>query len=128
MSNLRRSPNLPQPVRLTNAKPSAEALVNKLLQLRDGTRPKLNEDQNLIVELHTPSGAAIRVEIILTYPDADDVLTVQGKVVETGETCAAVIPVQNFYAVFRITTVEGPDQKQPIGFRVVEAGPEQPSL
>jgi len=100
--------------------PSAQVLVDKLMRLVDSTRPNLKEDQDLAVELHTPSGAVIRIFVIHTYPDTDDVLMVHGKHVPSGDDCAAIFPVQNLYIVFRVTTVEDPAQKRPIGFNVIE--------
>jgi hypothetical protein len=120
-------PEQPQPVRLTNMKPSAEALLNKLKRLEANTRPNLKEDQDLAVELHTLSGAVIRIGEIGSYLDTDDALLVKGMDTLSGDPCAAIVPVQNFYVVFRVTTVEDPAQRQPIGFRTIE-DPEQGTL
>jgi hypothetical protein len=125
MDNL--PPRPTQPVRLTNMKPSADALLNKLKRLEDNTRPNVKEDQDLAVELHTPSGAVIRIGEIGSYLDTDDALLVKGIDKSSGDACAAIVPVQNFYVVFRVTTVEDPAQKRPIGFRVIE-DPEQATL
>ncbi len=120
-------PRPPQPVSLTNAKPSAQALVNKLKKLQANAEPNLKENQDLAVELHTPSGATIRIGEIGSYIDADDALLVKGRHKPSGDECAAIVPVQNFYVVFRVRTVEAPAQKRPIGFRVIE-NPEQATL
>jgi hypothetical protein len=120
-------PSPPQPVRLTNMKPSADALLNKLKGLEDNTRPNVKEDQDLAVELHTLSGAVIRIGEIGSYRDTDDALLVKGIDTLSGDPCAAIVPVQNFYVVFRVSPVEDPAQKQPIGFRRIE-DPEQGTL
>jgi hypothetical protein len=113
----------PQPVRLTNMKPSAKALGNKLKDLQ----ANLQENQELAVELHAPSGAVIRIRRLSSYDDTDDTLLVQGEDKKSGDPCAAIVPVQNFYVVFRVTTVEDPAQKRSIGFHNIE-DPEQATL
>ena len=113
----------PQPVRLANMKPSAKALGNKL----EGLQANLQENQELALELHTPSGAVIRITQLSSYEDTDDTLLVQGTDEKSDEPCAAIVPVQNFYVVFRVKTVEDPAQKRRIGFHNIK-DPEQATL
>jgi hypothetical protein len=101
--------------------PSAEALINRLMKVQADAEPNLKENQDLTAELHTPSGTVIRIGQIGSYIDTDDALLVKGWHVPSDddpsdEECAAIVPVQNFYVVFRVKTVEEPAQKQKIGF------------
>jgi hypothetical protein len=120
-----RTPRPPgaQPVRLTNVKPSAKALGNKL----QGLQANLQENQDLDVELHTPSGAVIRITHLWSYDDTDDTLLVQGTDEKSGDLCAGIVPVQTFYVVIRVKTVVDPAQKRRIGFHNIE-DPEQATL
>jgi len=77
---------------------------------------------DLAVELHAPSGSIIRIGMIAYYPDTDDTLLVQGIDEPSGVACQAIVPVQSFYVIFRIRTVEDPEpERKPIGFQVVGA-------
>ena len=121
-------PNLPQRVSLNNMRPTAESLWNKLKKREARLRSVLEVNQDLAVELHAPSGSIIRIGEIGYYTDTDDALIIQGIDVLSGEFCQAIVPVQIFYVVFRIRTVEDPAQeRRPIGFRALE-DPEQPKL
>ena len=77
---------------------------------------------DLAVELHAPSGSIIRIGMIAYYPDTDDTLLVQGIDEPSGVACQAIVPVQSFYVIFTMTTVEDREpERKPIGFDVERA-------
>jgi hypothetical protein len=118
--------NLPRPVSLTNMRPTAKSLWDRLRKEEAKIRERLEETQDLALELHAPSGAIIRIGMISYFSDMNDTLLVQGIDISSGEACQAIVPVQSFLVIFRIRTVEGRDpERSRIGFHVYEAeGPE----
>jgi hypothetical protein len=105
--------------------PSAKSLWDKLKKQHVTAREKLEtieKQLDLVLELHAPSGSVIRIANISYYPDTDDALLVVGRDVSSGEECQAIVPVQSFYVIFRIRTVEDREpERKPIGFHVVGA-------
>jgi hypothetical protein len=96
-------------------------LINRLMKVQADAEPNLKENQDLAAELHTPSGTVIRIGQIGSYIDTDDALLIKGRHVPSNDDpsddeCAAIVPVQNFYVIFRVRTVEEPAQKYPIGY------------
>jgi hypothetical protein len=110
-------------VSLANMRPTAKSLWDKLRHEEAKAREKLEtmEDKyDLALELHAPSGSVIRIAKISYYPDTNDALLVVGRDVSSGEECQAIVPVQSFYVIFRISEAREPERK-PIGFHVVGA-------
>jgi hypothetical protein len=105
--------------------PSAKSLWDKLRKEEAKLRERLETMEGkhaLAVELHAPSGSVIRIGMIAYYPDTDDTLLVQGIDVPSSIACQAIVPVQGFYVIFRITPVEDREpERKPIGFHVVGA-------
>jgi hypothetical protein len=103
--------------------PSAKSLWDKLKKQHVTAREKLEtmeKQLDLALELHAPSGSVIRIANISYYPDTDDALLVVGRDDTSGEECQAIVPIQNFYVIFRISEVREAERK-PIGFHVVGA-------
>jgi hypothetical protein len=108
---------------LDNMRPTAKSLWDKLKKQHDAAREKLEtmeKQLDLTLELHAPSGSVIRIANISYYPDTNDALLVVGRDVSSGEECQAIVPVQSFYVIFRISEDREPERK-PIGFYVVGA-------
>jgi hypothetical protein len=114
-----------QQASLANKRLTAKSLWDKLRKeeanLREGLE-KLEERYDLALELHAPSGQIIRIGEVGYYPDTNDTLRVQGIDVETRVQCNAIVPVESFYGIFRITPLEGSElERKPIGFHVERA-------
>jgi hypothetical protein len=93
-----------------------KSLVDKLKKEQNERRANLKENEDLDVELHTPSGSVIRIGMIGEYEDSNDVLLVRGwDVSPSGEVCTAIVPVENFYVVFRVIEASKP-KRNPVGF------------
>ena len=91
--------------------PSAKSLWDKLKNQHLTAREKLEtmeKQLDLALELHAPSGSVIRIANISYYQDTDDALLVVGRDVSSGEECQAIVPVQSFYVIFRISEVRDP--------------------
>jgi hypothetical protein len=105
--------------------PTAKSLWDKLRREEAKLRERLatiEEEYDMAVELHAPSGAVIRIATIGYFEDTNDTLSVQGMDVMTGEACHAIVPVHSFLVIFRMTTVEGHEpERKPIGFDVERA-------
>ena len=108
---------------LANMRPTAKSLWDKLKKQHDSAREQLKgreDNYDLALELHAPSGSVIRIGVISYYLDTNDALLVQGIDVSSGDACQAIVPVQSFYVIFRISEDREPERK-PIGFHVVGA-------
>jgi hypothetical protein len=105
--------------------PTAKSLWDKLRKEEAKLRERMEtmeEEHDLAVELHAPSGTTIRIGMISYFPDTDDTLLIQGKDVLTNEACQAIVPVESFLVIFRITPVEGREpERKPVGFHVAGA-------
>jgi hypothetical protein len=102
--------------------PSAKSLWDKLKKQHVTAREKLEtieKQLDLVLELHAPSGSVIRIANISYYQETDALLVV-GRDVSSGEECQAIVPVQSFYVIFRISEEREPERK-PIGFHVAGA-------
>jgi hypothetical protein len=109
--------------RLVNTRTTAKSLWDKLRKQHVAAREGLKgrEDKyDLALELHAPSGSVIRIANISYFEDTDDALLVVGRDVLSGEECQAIVPVQAFYVIFRISESRDPERK-PIGFNIVRA-------
>ncbi len=118
--------NAPRPVSLTNTRPTAKSLWDKLKSDQAEIEKNLEEREetyDLAVELHTPAGTKIRIGTIWYYPDTNDALRVEGDDVSNpDEHCIAIVPVQSFLVVFRMRKVEeGEPERNRIGFRIYDA-------
>jgi hypothetical protein len=112
-----------QQASLANKRLTAKSLWDKLRMEVAKVRERLetrDEELDLALELHAPSGSAIRISNISYYPDTNDALLVVGRDVLSGEECQAIVPVQAFYVIFRISESRDPERK-PIGFNIVRA-------
>ena len=102
--------------------PTAKSLWDKLRKEEAKLRQRLatiEEEYDMAVELHAPSGAVIRIANISYFEDTNDALRVEGTDVMTGEACQAIVPVQSFLVIFRFTRIEGREPKRkPMGFHV----------
>ena len=117
MANL--NVNAPRSVNLANMRPTAKSLWDKLRKEEAKLREVLDEKQDLAVELHALSGTIIRIGWIAYDTDSNDTLLVQGIDRLSGETCRAIVPVQSFFVIFRIGTLEGDTaERGRIGFHV----------
>jgi hypothetical protein len=93
-----------------------KSLWDKLKKEQDERRANLKENEDLAVELHTPSGSVIRIGMIVEYEDSNDVLLVRGwDVSPSGEVCTAIVPVESFYVVFRVIEASKP-KRNPVGY------------
>jgi|SRR5215204_2785874 len=105
--------------------PTAKSLWDELRKEEAKLRERLEtmeEEHDLAVELHAPSGTTIRIGMISYFPDTNDTLLIQGKDVLTSEACQAIVPVESFLVIFRITPVEGREPgRKPVGFHVAGA-------
>jgi hypothetical protein len=106
--------------------PTAKSLWDKLRKEEAKLRKRLETMEgkhDLAVELHAPSGTTIRIGMISYFPDTNDTLLVQGiDVSSDDEACQAIVPVESFLVIFRITPVEGREpERKPIGFHVAGA-------
>jgi hypothetical protein len=109
--------------RLVNTRTTAKSLWDKLRKQHVAAREGLKgrEDKyDLALELHAPSGSVIRIANISYFEDTDDALLVVGRDVLSGEECQAIVPVQAFYVIFRISESRDLERK-PIGFNIVRA-------
>jgi hypothetical protein len=105
--------------------PTAKSLWDKLRREEVKLRKRLatmEEEYDMAVELHAPSGTVIRIANIFYFKDTNDALGVQGTDVVTKEACEAIVPVQSFLMIFRCTRVEGREpERKPVGFHVERA-------
>jgi hypothetical protein len=102
--------------------PTAKSLWDKLKSEEAKIRERLatmEEEFDLAVELHAPSGTVIRIGAIAYFPYSNDTLRIQGIDVRTREACQAIVSVRSFYVIFRFTRVEGREsERKPIGFHI----------
>ena len=101
---------------VANTRLTVKSLWDKLKKEQDERRANLKENEDLAVELHTPSGSVIRIGMIVEYEDSNDVLLVRGwDVSPSGEVCTAIVPVESFYVVFRVIEASKP-KRNPVGY------------
>jgi hypothetical protein len=108
---------------VSNMPPTAKSLWDRLRKEEAKLRERLEtmeEEHDLAVELHAPSGTIIRIGMISYFTDTNDALLVQGRDVSSdGEACEAIVPVESFLVIFRITPLEGGEpERKPVGFHV----------
>jgi hypothetical protein len=109
---------IPQFVQDVNI-PGAEDLRTKLKQREAAILEALDDNEDLIVEYHSPAGAVIRIRAIAYYQDSDDALVLAGWDLHTGHECQIIAPPLTVHLVFRVIKIkegEAAPERGPIGY------------
>jgi hypothetical protein len=99
--------------------PGAQDLRTKLKQREAAILEDLDDNEDLIVEYHSPAGAVIRIRDIAYYQDSDDALVLAGWDLRTGQECQIIAPPLTVHLVFRVIKIkegEATPERRQIGF------------